>query len=400
MGKINISNEGDLDTFVNLTADEVNKLKGEVTRLKNDLSGVIGMNKYAMTEGIHNTATRGFSPRWNDFWKALIARDHSKILDLGGKVYDPGREMMEGKGRYITKADLGSPLETSAITGSYLIPTEFHNEIIRAMGEQSTMLPLCRSIGMNSRQMNIPVKSTAPSLVWITGSDTADTTESNPTFAQKTLTAYQLVTWVGISESLLEDTMGLLSSYLGEEFTTDFSNEIDNMVLNGDGGTVSTGLLGDGSCNIVTMDQGNASFSDIEPDDLYSMISAITTQKYRRGASFVFHPLIMDYLRQCKDASGRYLWLEPSAGGVASIAGYPVHFCDAAPSASAPNTAFGVFGNFRYFAIGQRIPLSVTVHDQTEYRVTNCEILIRARARYAFVNMIPSAFSVLKTAGN
>lgn len=380
-----IRSKEDIQSFADSTQNEISKLKGSIGDLK-DLYKI----------GYKEQPGKPSFGRFNDFFKALFKEDHGKLIDLGGAVYNEAREAM---GDYGTKAALGTALVGSAITGQYLVPNEYYNEIQRAINERSVMMPLVKSIPMGTRTMYIPVRGTMPTLAWITGADTADVSESNPTFVQKSITAYQLASFVPVSEALLEDENTLLVDYLSQSFTEDFGDELDNQILNGTG-TPTTGLLQDGSVNIVTMDQGKPNFDSIELDDVYALISAVPYQKYRRGASFVCNPVITDYLRLLKDANGRFLWVEPTATTPGTLAGYPVFQCDAAPGTSAVSTAFMTFGNYKYFCAGVRVQLEVKVFSETSYAVTNCEWFVRARARYGFVNTIPAAFSKLVTSAN
>mgnify|MGYP001139564913 CR=1 FL=1 len=45
----------------------------------------------------------------------------------------PAPRTWAGERDLATKADLGTPLYSDTATGSYLVPTEFHREVIRAL---------------------------------------------------------------------------------------------------------------------------------------------------------------------------------------------------------------------------------------------------------------------------
>lgn len=298
-----------------------------------------------------------------------------------------------------TKADLGTPLYSDTGVGAYLVPVEFHREVIRIMTETSIMYPLVQRIPMLSRTKSLVTQTTGATLVWIAAQST-DLTETLPQFGSKTLTAYALAAWLGIHEDSLSDSAPDMGRFFATIFGEDFANEIDNQILNGSG-TPWSGLLVDSSVTAVTtMAAGKTAFTDIDADDIMSMIESLPYAKYRRGAIFVFAPTVIDALRKQKDANGRFLIQEMGAGNPVSLFGYRVYSCDSAPTVSAAATAFGYFGNPKYFILGERKALEVEMFDKTGYRVSSGEIFFRAYARYAGSVALPEAVARIKTAAS
>ena len=363
----------------------VEELNDELLRLEEDQL----LLRNAIKSGWSAGGTFAKNPayeRMGQLLKALAKFDYEEAAKYGGSK-PPG-----------TKALMGTPLTSDATTGSYMVPTEFHAEVVRAMGEKSTMLQLVRTVPMGSRTKNVPVKATGVTLAWIT-SQGSEISETNPTFTQKTLTAYPLAAWISLTESLLDDDAAGLGEYFAEEFSDDLADELDNQVLNGTG-TPWEGLLVVDGVNEIAMDEGKVNFSDVEFDDIMNLIGGITTQKYRRGASFVMNPVVLDSVRKIKDANGRPLFTDMTAADPARLAGYPVHPCDAAPGTSAAGTKFIVFGNFRHFLLGKRKELELRWFTETAQAAKYEEIFFRAYSRWAGVVAIPAAFATLATAAS
>lgn len=372
--------EDRLDEVTADTAAFLAKAK-DLTILKNSKYFGKPDKPYAETDG-----------KLGEFAKAMVAVKR-------GSPTDKQRDLlMERKGsiEMETKADLGTPLTNDSATGSYLIPVEYYDEIIRVAADTSELVPLVRRIPMKSNTKYYPTGGTATAFTYVS-SDGGALTEQNPTFNQTLLTAYTYAMWVGCTEALLEDDIVGLGEYLrilaGEAYAAKFDAEF----LTGSG-SPTTGVLNDGSVNTAQAGTGNTSYEDFEITDLYSLVEQLTTNAKRRGARFMMHPLLWDVVRKLKNADGDNIiapWAETAAK---SLFGYPVTFSDQMPSTDASNTAFVAFGNPRYLLFGDRVGMEMKFYDGTEYAVQYTEVFFRFRFRAAFDVGVPGAFSILKTA--
>ena len=395
MGKIEIDTLDKLGTHLTEQNETLEGMKARIDELESKqtdtdraFTGLQATNRALKAGYRSDTENSAGVTKGGNFLKALLARDFAKAKEYGGKPASPDW----------AKAMTGSnSLYSDATTGSYLVPIEFHDEIIRALGEKSVMLPLIREIRMGSRTKTVPVKATGAALTWITAGQGTALTESSLTFDQKTLTAYPLAAWLSFTESMLDDDAAGLGDFAKESFSDDLADELDNQILNGTG-SPWTGILQDTNTNTVTMSAGSVSFSDIEHDNIVDLIGGLAYTKYRRGASFIANPTVLDTLRKIKDANGTPIYRDPDMGNPSRLVGYPIHSCDAMPSASATNTPFICFGNYKFFLLGKRKELIVELFDKTVQAVTEEEVFIRAYSRWAGVVAIPAAFSVLKTA--
>ena len=86
--------------------------------------------------------------------------------------------------------------------GGYLVPTEFEKFIVDTLKEENVMRRLCKVITTDNER-KIPVAATHSTAAWT--AENAAYTESNPTFAQKTIDAYKLTDLVKVSIELLDD---------------------------------------------------------------------------------------------------------------------------------------------------------------------------------------------------
>ena len=330
-----------------------------------------------------------------NFIKSMARRGSNEVLE-------PNEIELLSKatpGKMIVKADLGTPLTNDVVVGSYLVPTEFHDEVLRVARGASEIIPRVRTINMNSRTKQVPVKNAGIGFTY-TATDGADNTEANPTFTQETLTAYSYLAYVGISEALLEDDPTEIGTYFTEIAGEGYADIFDSEMLAGTG-SPTTGLMADTGVQSVTMGAGATGFSDIDIDDFIAMEAALSEVKGAlRNASWIMSPYIWNIVRGLKDANGNPVIAPWAQTANRTLLGYPVVLSYEMPEsgASAADTAFVGFGNLRNLTYGDRIGLETKFYPNTQYAVTNCEAFFRFRFRGAFNVPLPSYFAVLSTA--
>ena len=99
--------------------------------------------------------------------------------------------------------------------GGYLVPTEFEKIIVDTLKEENMMRRLCKVVTTDNER-KIPVAATHSTAAWT--AENAAYTESNPTFAQKTIDAYKLIDRVKVSIELLDVSAFDLEEYIAREF--------------------------------------------------------------------------------------------------------------------------------------------------------------------------------------
>jgi len=241
------------------------------------------------------------------------------------------------------KPPINNVLSTSPDSdGGYLVPVEFERQIIVGLEEANVFRSLAKTI-TTSAERKIPVAATHSTAQWT--AENAAYTESDPTFAQKTIDAFKLTDLAKVSNELLQDSMFDIEAYLAAEISRAFgvAEEEAFCVGNGTGKpagvfTAAGGQLG------VTATSASAITVDNVIDLIYSLKSA-----YRRNAVFLMNDVTVSALRKLKDNNGAYLW-QPSvqAGQPDRLLGYPLNTSPYAPvvAANALPIAFGDFSNY------------------------------------------------------
>jgi len=241
------------------------------------------------------------------------------------------------------KAPLNNVLSTSPDTdGGYLVPIEFERKIVAGLEEANVLRSIAKTI-TTSAERKIPVAATHSTAQWT--AENAAITESNPTFAQKTIDAFKLTDLIKVSLELLQDSMFDLESYIATEFARAFGVAEEEAFCVGTGTGQPTGVFTTSGGEIgVTATSPTA----ITVDNLIDLIYTLKSP-YRRNAVFLMRDVTVSALRKLKDSNGQYLW-QPSvqAGQPDRLLGYPIYTSPYAPvaAANALPIAFGDFSNY------------------------------------------------------
>lgn len=380
--------------------EEMEALKKEAKETRDKLAEVMSKNwveKYSTQNTKEETLHR-----MGKYIKALATKDKEALSEYGkgGRYLNPNDEKQYGAGEYrMQKADLGTPLYSDAVTGSYVVPVEYAAEVMYVAKQASQLMGQVREMPMSAVTKYVPTQDGAASVSWNTAQSSAKS-ETNPTFSRATLTSYTGAMWTGIVDELDEDSLVPLAAYYRDIFGEAFGYEFDYQAARGSGSPF-TGML-NGASNGLVLGDGQVSFSDIAFDDLQSAISKLTTENKRMGAKWIVHCTVFDILRKIKDANGNYIYQQPNGGQPGSLWGYPVISTDGMVSTSsdAASTKFIVFGNPKYFLWGNRTGLEFKVFDQTAYALEYDQIFFRARVRWGMTTAIGNAFVAISTAAS
>lgn len=226
--------------------------------------------------------------------------------------------------------------------GGYLVPTEFERQIVAGLEEANVVRSIAKTIN-TSAERKIPVAATHSIAQWT--AENAAYTESNPTFAQKTIDAFKLTDLIKVSVELLQDSMFDLESYIAGEFARAFGIAEEEAFCIGTGTGQPSGIFTDQGGTVgVTV----AGATAITADNLIDLVYALKSP-YRRNASFLMKDITVSALRKLKDNNGAYLW-QPSvqAGQPDRLLGYPIYTSPYVPAAASKTLpiAFGDFSNY------------------------------------------------------
>lgn len=238
----------------------------------------------------------------------------------------------------------GTPSE-----GGYLVPDEYADVILGFARKVSYALQKSTIFPMGTDVLRVPAEDGAVSVA-ITAEAVA-ATESEPTVAERVLTAKRIDAYSILSNELLADSRFDIVSWLTELFAEKIGEKLDFECIQGT--TLGTGIETASGINEVVMAYGDGEISDISNAYISAVINELTGNKLP-GAEWVVPKAFTHYARLLSDDNGNPLWGSMRASDPAGIYGYPVHVVDQFP-ADAVSTIIAVFGNWKYMLLGRRL---------------------------------------------
>ena len=304
--------------------------------------------------------------------------------------------------------------------GGYLVAKEVADAILRIAASVGLVLSQAQKWPMGTDEKDIPAYTGSFLEGEYLGVDAAGSV-TGITFAQAKLIVkkWQLAFVVG--NDLLVDSGVNLADWLLALGAEALANRIDKEGLAGTGAPF-VGVTNESGVTTFTMPSGETGFEEFNPVADAADVIGNVEESVLDGCVWVFNRTVWAKIRQAKDAANHYILAE--AGGitpeilaayagklggakpVGMMAGYPVFTCKHLPgmTASAVSTIFGVFGNFKAMAYGDKGELRVAQYQSGSFGGKEIALADQTglvyKHRHALVIGLPAAFVNIKTAAS
>lgn len=239
--------------------------------------------------------------------------------------------------------------ESSLPDGGYLLPAEWHDEIISALSQANILREIGRVI-QTASEHKISIVATKPQAAWVAeGQEISFTKE---TFNQISLNAYKIAIAIRASWEIIQDSYYDIQAHLTQEFSTAIGAAEEEAMLLGDGIDKPKGL-------IPTLTQSasgtlQTTGAEISADDLLTLQFSLR-RPYRKSACWLTSDAGLAMIRRLKDTTGNFIW-QPSLTETepSRLFGQPIYTSEFMPAPTAGNVAV-LYGDFKdYFLIGER----------------------------------------------
>ena len=160
--------------------------------------------------------------------------------------------------------------------------------------------------------------------------------------------SHKLAVFVKLDEDFVHDASFDIESYLTDRLGKNFAKAEDAAFINGTGTDMPTGILSDTAGAEIGVTTSAVTF-----DDMLRLYFSLD-KEYRRNAVWLMNDEAALSLRLLKDSAGYPLWNHTND----TILGKPVIICNDMPSVQEGAKPV-VFGDFRYYWIVERGPVSV-----------------------------------------
>lgn len=313
-----------------------------------------------------------------------------------------------------TKAN-ESLIEEQDNRGGYLVPKEVANAIVRIAASVGLVMSQAQKWPMGTDEKDIPAYTGAFLEGEYLGVDAAGSV-TGITFTQARLISkrWQLAFVVG--NDLLQDAAVNLADWLLALGGEALANRVDKEGLAG-AGTPFVGVLNNADVTVQTMAATKTGFDKFDFPEASDAIGNIE-ESMLDGAGWYFHRTVWAKVRAQKDTAGNYIFgytntdfasFQPNVGGVKPVGfilGYPVYTTRHLPamSASGVSKTFGIFGNLKALAYGDRGEMRVAQHQSGSFGGKEIALADQTalvyKHRHAVAIALPAAFVVLKTAAS
>lgn len=241
-----------------------------------------------------------------------------------------------------------------AADGGYLVDPQTSATIQSVLRSASSLRQVAKVVNVEATSYDVLIDSTETGAGW--ANELADSSETaTPTIERISIPLHELSALPKISQRLLDDSAFDIETWLSERVADTFARSEAAAFVDGDGVDKPVGILTHptiandvwswGSLGYVAT--GNdGGFDQSNPGNgLINLVYGLGA-RYRANATFVLNSKTAGYVRQIKDAEGRFLWTDGlAAGEPARLLGYPVLISEDMPDIV--NGSFAVaFGDF------------------------------------------------------
>ena len=308
------------------------------------------------------------------------------------------KELLDAAQRYAEIVE-GKALTGGATPGSIVINQELVKSIYQLVASHGKWSNF-DVIPVGTRNVKIPVDTSDPTAVWAT--EGSAPSEGSYAGSQVSLTIGKILTWIGLSNDLLEDDEIGLANHLMTKFARANALKLDFSCFRADGGSDTTdggytGIFG-GAGTAYGLATGVDNIAELDQEDFTGLIAQSDDALIGLPSSRWFmHPQILVQLLAIKDLSGRSIFLNaleaPTVGGLGSILGYPVITSNQCPSSVAASTGFLAWGDAMAMAVGVRTDFEMAT--STDAKFTEDQTVFRSRMRAGVKVKLATAFEVM-----
>ncbi len=323
-----------------------------------------GQARKHATPAIFGTGGDG-DPRGRTFgdWCLAVARGDRGYLE---KHYGS---------RYVEYGAKAALAEASGVTGGYTVPPEFREQLMALVSEESFVRPRAFVVPMAGATLQIPYLdvTTAQSagvspffggvqMYWT--AEAATRTETEPTFKQLELKAWELSGYSVSSNVLLQDSVIGLEKFLLTLFARSIAWFEEFAFLQGNGVGKPQGILTAPATVAVT----RAGAAQVQFADVVGMWAKLLPSSWNR-AVWAFSPSVVPQLLQLKDGANRALFISIDQGATKapnwSLLGRP-----AFPTEKLP--ALGTRGDVMLidpslYVVGDRMQIEIAASEHVNF---------------------------------
>lgn len=331
-----LESKGSVDTVLNEKVDRINKAITELQNEKDRIDQIeAAMNRGQFGGGGNNAQAKAKAEHAEGFNAFFRKGAENNLRDL------------EVNAGLTTQSDPD---------GGFIVPEEVDMEITRVLGTVSAMRRLARVVSVGSATYKKLHNTGGTSSGWVGESEQRSETNT-PRLSELDFPTMELYANPGATQSMLDDGMFDIGSWLGDEVAIEFSEQEGAAFVSGNGVKKPRGILSYdtvanssyewGKVGFVATGASGAFASAPNGGDALISLQHALKSGYRNNGTFLMNDLTQEAVRKLKDSDGAYLWRAGlEAGAPSTLLGKPVETDDNMPDIAA-NSLSIAFGDFR-----------------------------------------------------
>lgn len=348
--------------------------------------------------------------------RALTGKDRTGLSDEQKTDFAKNVKAV-ASGFYRSKAN-EELIEEQDSRGGYLVPKEVAAAILRIAASVGIVLNQAQKWPLKTDELDIPAYTGAFLEGEYLGVNAAGVL-TGVTFDQAKLIAKKWQLAFAVGNDLLSDASVNLADWLLALGAEALANMADKQAFKA-GAAPFVSVLDHAGVTVHTQPTGKSTFSSFDLDEA-SDVAGLVEESVLDGSAFYFERTVWAKIRIKKDTAGNYVLPQggapsqailqnfPTGGGirpVGEILGFPVFTVRHLPAnaSSAVSTKFGVFGNLKALAYGDKGELRVAQYQSgtfggKEIALADQTALVY-KHRHALTIALPKAFVAIKTAAS
>lgn len=229
-----------------------------------------------------------------------------------------------------------------------VLPADSSRKYQEALRRESFFRRIATCVSVPQSNSDIWVSQGDELAEWTPEGGAVKINETADQFTRYCIHCHKLAILTRLDNDYVHDIGFDVESYLTAHMAKRFGRAEEDAFLNGTGRNMPTGIF-----HASEGAQTGIAAPQIDFDGMIKLYLSVKPE-YRRDGVWVMNDETALTLRTLKDADGNYLWNHNSG----AILGRPVHISEFMPSA-VPGSAPIAFGDFSYYWIVDRFPLSV-----------------------------------------
>lgn len=299
------------------------------------------------------------------FLLAIRQQDRKTLEELGSRYVEWGEDGVERKAAMSTQ---------TGVSGGYLVPMEFHQQLMKLVTEKSIVRPRATVIPMTSRTVQIPALdvTTAPTAGdtamlggvvarWMEEATTLNETE--PNLKQIDLANYELSGYSKVSNTLLADSAIGLEAFLMQIFSRAIAWYEDYGFLRGNGVAKPLGVQS--WAGLIQVTRNTA--SQFKLQDVAGMYARLLPGGDASSICWVVHPSVLAQLVQLTGGNNVLMLAGQNLGGqmTMSMLSYPIAVSEKVPALGSANDV--TLCDFQHYLIGDRQQIEIAFSEHVAF---------------------------------